>query len=78
MTAVKIKDLENTDELDTDEIPACMAKLAEEAGDPREHLPYEALLDFNQQDDVKGQFGEQVDSCKLCQELILIFEVPPE
>ena len=78
MTAVKIKDLENTDELDTDEIPACMAKLAEEAGDPREHLPYEALLDFNQQDDVKGQFGEQVDSCKFCQELIKIFGVPPE
>ena len=39
MTVIKIKDLENTDKLDTDEILACMAKLAEEAGDPREHLP---------------------------------------
>ena len=67
---IKIKDLEDTDELDSDEILACMAKLAEEAGDSREHLPYEALLHFNQQDDVRGQFGEQVDSCKLCQEPI--------
>ena len=67
---IKIKDLEDTDELDSDEILACMAKLAEEAGDSREHLPYEALLHFKQQDDVRGQFGEQVDSCKLCQEPI--------
>ena len=75
---IKIKDLENTDELDTDETLACVAKLAEEAGDSREHLPYEALLHFNQQDDVRAQFGEHVDSCKFCQELIRIFGVPPE
>ena len=67
---IKIKDLENTDELDTDETLACMAKLAEEAGDSREHLPYEALLHFNQQDVVRSQFGEQADPCKRCRELI--------
>ena len=74
----KIRDLENIDDIDTDEFLAGVSKLAEEAGDWRDHLPYEAFRYFNQREDIRAQFGEHVESCKYCQELIEVIGVPRE
>lgn len=45
-------------------------KIAEEAGDWRDHLPYDAVLAFHGDDAVREKFKDHVDSCAYCQELI--------
>ena len=72
----ELKDLDEGQDIDKDEFLAGVAKLAEEAGDWRDHLPYEAFRYFNQRDDIRAQFGSHVDSCKYCQELIEVFGLP--
>ena len=72
----ELKDLDEGQDIDKDEFLAGVAKLAEEAGDWRDHLPYEAFRYFNQRDDIRAQFGSHVDSCKYCRELIEVFGLP--
>jgi hypothetical protein len=55
------------------EILAEMDKLAEEAGDWKNHLPYEALVEFDVRADVRETYGEDTTMCKCCQELISLF-----
>jgi len=72
----KIKDLENIEDIDKEEFLAGVAELAEEAGDWRNHLPYEALRQFNRSNSIRADFGAHVDSCKWCQELIELLGLP--
>lgn len=47
-----------------------MAALVEEAGDWREHVPYDAALNYHESDDVRSMWREHVDSCSYCQRMI--------
>jgi len=44
-----------------------MGELAEEAGDWRIHLPYEALLTYRKDSAVREQFAHHYNNCSFCQ-----------
>ncbi len=63
----------NTDSnMDDDAVLADMKALANEAGDWRDHLPFEAALHFQDDSKVREACKIHVDSCKYCQRLINI------
>jgi len=64
---VKLKDI------DTDEFLAEVDALAEEAGDWRQHLPYEAEVEYRTNAAVQFKYSKHADSCWYCQELIELF-----
>lgn len=45
-------------------------KLAEEAGDWRIHLPYEAILGYRSNKAIQEQFEDHYNACAYCQELM--------
>ena len=47
-----------------------MGRLADEAGDWREHLPYAAAAGFHDDVDFQERYGAHVDECRYCQGLI--------
>lgn len=55
---------------DDEIILADMAALAAEAGDWRDHLPYEAAVAFHEDSTIHTQFSAHVDKCTYCQKLI--------
>lgn len=44
-----------------------MEALADEAGDWRIHLPYEALMGYQIDSNVRSQYSEHYDNCSFCQ-----------
>lgn len=44
-----------------------MQELAEEAGDWRIHLPYEALVSYRLDSRVRAQYSEHYRKCEFCQ-----------
>ena len=44
-----------------------MDALADEAGDWRIHLPYEALVGYQKDRNVRAQYSEHYDNCSFCQ-----------
>ena len=44
-----------------------MEALADEAGDWRIHLPYEALVCYQVDSNVRAQYSEHFDNCSFCQ-----------
>ncbi len=61
------------DKIDRAEFLAGVDELAEQEGDWRDHLPYEALCAFNFDAGIRDQFGEHVRGCEFCQDLIALF-----
>ncbi len=57
------------------EILADMAKLAEEAGDWKDHIPYQAAIDFDEREDVRTSWKKHVDACAYCREAIEVFRI---
>lgn len=47
-----------------------MEALADVAGDWKDHLPYEAALCFGADEKIRDRFGEHVDQCDYCAQLI--------
>lgn len=47
-----------------------MDQLAEEAGDWRIHLPYEAMLDYRKDSAVQEQYADHFNACAFCQEAV--------
>ena len=45
-------------------------ELAEEAGDWRIHLPYEALLEYHKNKAIREHYEDHVNACDYCQELM--------
>mgnify|MGYP001548165597 CR=1 FL=1 len=44
-----------------------MEALADDAGDWRIHLPYEALVGYQMDSNVRAQYSEHYDNCSFCQ-----------
>jgi hypothetical protein len=44
-------------------------ELAEEAGDWRDHLPYEALVGYYRDSTIRERFRDHFTACAYCQEL---------
>ena len=44
-----------------------MEALADEAGDWRIHLPYEALVGYHIDSNVRAQYSKHYDNCSFCQ-----------
>ena len=65
--------MSDIDAINKIEILAEMDKLAEEAGDWKNHLSYEALVEFDVRADVREFYVEHATMCKYCQELISLF-----
>lgn len=63
--------------INLDELTATMGKLAEQYPDWRGHLPHDAAVNFNSNEAYQEKFGEHVDGCGFCQQLIETFD-PPE
>ncbi len=57
------------------EILADMAKLAEEAGDWKDHIQFEAAVAFYEREDVRTIWKEHVDACAYCREAIEVFRI---
>lgn len=47
-----------------------MEELAEDAGDWRIHLPYEALLTYRKDSAVREQFADHYNNCSFCQKAL--------
>ena len=47
-----------------------MSSLADEAGDWRDHLPYEAAVRYVEDDRFKAMYGSHVDACGYCRRLV--------
>jgi hypothetical protein len=56
--------------LDKEALLADMEALANEAGDWRDHLPYEVALDYHEKPKIQAIYKPHVDSCIYCQRLI--------
>lgn len=56
--------------LDMDDLLEQMSVLAEQAGDWREHLPYAAAVGFLKDEGYQQRYGDHVDRCQYCQQLI--------
>ena len=50
-----------------------MRRLAETTGGWRWHLPYQAIVNWHQDSNVRHRFGEHVGGCKYCREAIETF-----
>lgn len=64
------------DEVDIDDVAfresflRGVAELANESGDWRIHLPYEALMKYRKDSAVREAFGDHFIACAYCQELM--------
>ena len=47
-----------------------MEKLADEAGDWRVHMPYEALVSYRNDSAVREQFEDHYSNCPFCQRAV--------
>ena len=56
--------------MDVDELAARMSTLAKEAGDWREHLPYEAAVRFVGEARFQEMYGPHVEACRYCRRLV--------
>ncbi len=50
-----------------------MEELADEAGDWRVHMPYEALVSYRKDSAVREQFEDHYNNCPFCQEGVETF-----
>lgn len=50
-----------------------MEALADQAGDWRIHLPYEALVGYQIDSDVRAQYSEHFEKCSFCQKAMDVF-----
>lgn len=63
--------LESTDiNAEEETLLAEMETLANEAGDSRDHLPYEVALQFHEQSKITKAYKNHVDDCEYCRRLI--------
>ena len=51
-----------------------MEALADEAGDWRIHLPYEALVGYQIDSNVRAQYSEHYENCSFCQNAMDVFK----
>ena len=65
------------DEIDIEEFLAEMDQIAAEAGDWRDHLPYEAACAYEYDANIRRLFMEHVSGCQYCQELVALFSLAP-
>lgn len=66
-----VDDLENMAlEPDDKAILEEMSALMEEAGNGRDHLPYDAALNYHESSDIRSSYQEHVDNCTYCQRLV--------
>ena len=63
--------------IDEDNLVAGMAHLADENPNWEDHIPQEAAIAYNQDEDYQKEYEEHVESCDFCQLLIETFD-PPE
>ncbi|HNP65384.1 MAG TPA: hypothetical protein PKH39_15720 [Woeseiaceae bacterium] len=65
------------DEIDIEEFLADLDQIAAEAGDWRDHLPYEAACAFEYDANIRSLYVEHVSGCQYCQELVALFGLAP-
>lgn len=64
------------DEVDIDDVAfresflRGVAELANESGDWRIHLPYEALMKYRTVEAIRDQYSDHVTTCAYCEELM--------
>ena len=61
------------EDIDVDEFLAGVDELDKEAGDWRQHLPYEAARQYRTNPAMRAKYSEHANSCPYCQELIKVF-----
>jgi len=65
--------LQNADReaaLDKEAILADMDAIADEIGDWKDHIPYEAAIEIYSDDAVREMYSEHLDGCQYCQEMV--------
>jgi len=56
--------------LDKEAILADMDAIADEVGDWKDHIPYEAAIDFYSDDAVREMYSDHLDGCQFCKEML--------
>ena len=64
-------------EYDNEATLAEMDQLAKEAGDWRDHLPYEKACNYDSDPDIQSLYIGHVTDCQFCQELVATFGSGP-
>lgn len=65
--------LQNVDQeegLDKEAILADMDAIADEMGDWKDHVPYEAAIEFYSDDAIREMYSDHLDGCQYCQEML--------
>ena len=65
------------DKIDAEKLLAEMNQIAKDAGDWREHIPYEAACTFTSNADIHRIYVGHVSDCEYCQELVVLFGSVP-
>ena len=65
------------DKIDAEKLLAEMNQIAKDAGDWREHIPYEAACTFTSNADIHSIYVGHVSDCEICQELVALFSSGP-
>jgi hypothetical protein len=61
------------DKIDAEELLAEMGQIAKDAGNWRDHMPYEAACTFTANADIHRIYARHVSDCEYCQELVALF-----
>lgn len=65
------------DKTDAKELLTEMDQIAKNAGDWRDHIPYEAACTFTSNSDIHSMYVRHVSDCEYCQELVELFGSGP-